>query len=136
MHTCVLVADDRDIYDALGRFTKYDHEAPKPDSKWDYFGIGGRFEGALPLKQPRKLRRFFGLLPARQTSRVSIAKKSEIDEEAFLAEPPVALFFRDQLHECPLFAKGEALEKWQSEFRQRFAEIPDDTTLQIVDAHS
>jgi hypothetical protein len=30
----------------------------------------------------------------------------------------------------------EALAKWQAEFRLRFAEIPDDTTLQIVDAHS
>jgi hypothetical protein len=136
MHTSVLVADDRDIYDALDRFTKYDHEPPKPDSKWDFFGIGGRFEGALPLKQPRKVRRFFGLFPAGQTNRASVAKKFEIDQQAFLADPPAALFFRDQLYECPLFAKGEALAKWQAEFRQWFAEIPDDTTLQIVDAHS
>jgi hypothetical protein len=35
MHRCVLVADDRGIFDALDRFTKYDHEPPKPDSKWD-----------------------------------------------------------------------------------------------------
>ena len=136
MHTCVLVADDRDIYEALDRFTNYDHEAEKPDSRWDFFGIGGRFERALPLKQPKQLRKFFGLLPAGQTNRVSVAKKSEIDQQAFLADPPAALFFRDQLYECPLFAEGEALAKWQVEFRQRFAEIPDDTTLQIVDAHS
>ena len=136
MHTCVLVADDRDIYEALDRFTKYDHEEEKPDSKWDFFGIGGRFEGALPLRQPRQLRRFFGLLPAGQTSRVSVAKKADIDQQAFLAEPPAALFFRDQLFECPLFAERETLAKWQAEFRRRFAEIPDDTTLQIVDAHS
>lgn len=136
MHTCVLVADGRGIYEVLDRFTNYDHEPKKPDSRWDYFGIGGRFEGALPLKQPRQLRRFFGLLPAGQTSRVSVAKKSEIDEVTFLADPPTALFFRDQLYECPLFAKDEELAKWQAEFRQRFAEIPDDTILQIVDAHS
>jgi len=136
MHTCVLVADDRDIYEALQRFTKYDHEKPKPDSRWDFFGIGGRFEGTLPLKQPRRLRRFFGVFPSGQTSRVSVAKKSEIDGDAFLLDPPTALFFRDQLYECPQFAEGEALAKWQAEFRQRFAEIPDDTTLQVVDAHS
>ena len=136
MHTCVLVADERDIYEALDRFTNYDNEAAKPDSRWDYFGIGGRFEGALPLKHPRKLRRFFGLFRAGQTSHVSVAKKSEIDQAAFLAHPPPALFFRDQLYECPLFAEGEALARWQAEFRQRFAEIPDDTTLQVVDAHS
>jgi hypothetical protein len=136
MHTCVLVADSRDIYEALDRFTKYDHDEPKPDSRWDFFGIGGRFEGALPLRQPRQVRRFFGLLPAGQTSRVSVAKKSEIDQQAFLTDPPTALFFRGELYECPLFAEGEVLAKWQTEFRQRFAEIPDDTALQIVDAHS
>ena len=136
MHTCVLVADDRDIYEALDRFTNYDHEPPKPESKWDFFGLGGRFEGALPLQQPRKFRRFFGLLPAGETTRVSVAKKSEVDQQAFLAHPPAALFFRDQLYESPLFAEGEALAKWQAEFRRLFAEIPDGTTLQIVDAHS
>ena len=136
MHTCVLVAEDGEIYAVLDRFTKYDHEDPKPDSRWDFFGIGGRFEGALPLRRPRQLRRFFGLLSAGQTSRVSVAKKSEIDQQVFLADPPTALFFRGELYECPLFAEGEALAKWQAEFRQRFADIPDDTTLQIVDAHS
>ena len=136
MHTCVLVADDRDIYEALDRFTNYDHEEEKPDSRWDFFGIGGRFAGALPLRQPRQRRLFFGLLPAGRTSRVSVATKSEIDQQAFLADPPAALFFNDQLYECPLFAEGEALAKWQAEFRQRFADIPDVTTLQIVDAHS
>lgn len=135
MHTCVLVADGRDIYEALDRFADYDEE-PKPDGRWDYFGIGGRYEGALPLLKPRKLRRFFGLLPVGQTRNVSVAKKSEIDQVAFLAEPPAALFFQDQLYECPAFAEGEELMRWQKEFRQRFSEIPDDTTLQIVDAHS
>jgi hypothetical protein len=136
MHTCVLVADDRDIYDALAAYTNYDGEPIKPTSKWDFFGIGGRYEGALPLMKPRKLRRLLGLIPAGETCYVSVAKKSEIDQEAFLKEPPVALFFRDVLYECPLFAEGEALSKWQTRFRERFATIPDDTTLQIVDAHS
>ena len=136
MHTCVLVADSRDIYEALARFTNYEDDEPTADSRWDYFGIGGRYEGALPLRKSRPLRRFFGLLPAGETTRVSVAKKSEIDQQAFLVEPPAALFFRDQLYESPLFAEGDELLQWQAEFRQRFAEIPDDTTLQIVDAHS
>ena len=136
MHTCVLVADDGDIYDVLDRFANHDDDEPKPDARWDYFGIGGRYEGALPLKQPRQLRRFFGLLPAGTTSHVSVAKKSEVDQEAFLAAPPMVLFYRGQLYECPLFAEGEALSVWQAEFRRRFSEIPDTMTLQIVDAHS
>ena len=136
MHTCVLVAHDGDIYYALDRFANYDGDEPKPDARWDYFGIGGRYDGALPLKQPRQLRRLFGLLPAGSTRQVSVAKKFEVDQEAFLAEPPAALFYRGQLYECPLFAEGEALSVWQAEFRRRFAEIPDSMTLQIVDAHS
>ena len=136
MHTCLLVADDGDIYEVLNRFANYDGESSNPDAKFDYFGIGGRYEGALPLKQPRRLRRFFGLLPIGHTTRVSVAKKSEIDQKTFLVEPPAALFFRGQIYESPLFAEGEALAEWQAEFRRRFAEIPDDTTLQIVDAHS
>ena len=39
----------------LDSFTNYENEEPKPDSRWDYFGIGGRYEGTLPLKQPLKL---------------------------------------------------------------------------------
>src|SRR5262245_9868094 len=61
--------------------------------------------------ESRQLRRFFGLLRAGQTSRVSVAKKSEIDQEACLVDPPAALFFRDRLYECPLFAEGAALAK-------------------------
>ena len=131
----ILVADNGDIYELLDRFTNYNHEN-KPESRFDYFGVGGSFAGALPLKKPRKKKRLWGLIPAGETSHVSVAKKSEIDEEAFLAAPPVALFFRDMLYECPMFAEGESLLKWQAEFRKMFAEIPDDNTLQIVDAHS
>jgi hypothetical protein len=136
MHACILVADDGNIYEVLDHFANYDGASSNPEAKFDYFGIGGRFEGALPLKQPRKLRKFLGLLPTGRTTRVSVARKSEVDQHAFLAEPPVGLFFRGKLYECPLFAEGEALTRWQDEFRRRFAEIPDDTLLQIVDAHS
>ncbi len=136
MHTCVLVADEGNIYVVLDRFTNYEHEQPKPDSRWDYFGIGGRFEGALPLRQPRKLRRFFGLLPAGETSQVSVAKKAEVHAESFLADPPAALYFRGKLYECPLDADADGLKRWQEEFRKLYADIPDETKLQIVDAHS
>jgi len=46
------------------------------------------------------------------------------------------LLYRGTLYESPKFAEGEALQKWQAEFRERFAEIPDDIILQIVDAQS
>ena len=53
-----------------------------------------------------------------------------------LYKSKAALFFQGVLYESPFFAEGETLAKWQTEFRERFASIPDDTTLQIVDAHS
>ena len=68
---------------------------------------------------------------------MSVAKKSEIDQQAFLHQRvPGALYFRGSLYQAQPFATGEALEKWRAEFLKYFAEIPDDITLQIVDAHS
>ena len=138
MHTCILVANDGDIYDVLYPWSSYDDSSSgrQPHAKFDWFGIGGRFEGALRLKQPRKLRKFFSLLPAGETRQACVAKKLEIAQQALLAEPPAALFFRGALYESPLLADGQALANWKAEFRERFAEIPDDITLQIVDAHS
>ena len=135
MHSCVLVADEGELYALLDRFAKSEEEE-KPTARWDYFGIGGRFDGALPLKKPRIVRRLFGLLPGGQTIRASVAKKSEVDCDQFLVDPPVAIFFRGELRECPLFAEKESLKRWQDEFRRLFDQIPEDRTLRIVDAHS
>jgi hypothetical protein len=135
MHTCILVADQRNIYEVLDRFASYDDDPPKPEAKWDYFGIGGRFNGRLLLKRPR-IRRFLGWIPVGWSLRASVAKKCEIDQEALLKSPPAALFLRDTLYQCPVFPTEEAAARWDAEFRERFAEIPDDTILQIVDAHS
>jgi hypothetical protein len=90
----------------------------------------------LPLKEPRPLRRFFGLLPAGPTTCATTARKSEIDEPALLADPPAALFFRNQLHECPLSTDPAQLAAWDARFRTLFAEIPSAAVLRIVDAHS
>ena len=136
MHTPVLVADDREIYQVLDRFLLSDHREPTRDSKWDYAAISKQDADAMPLKRPRQLRRFFGLLSAGTTTRAWIAKKYEVDQQAFLADPPAALVFRDRLYECPILPDRGALANWHTEFRQRFTEIPEDTTLQIVDAHS
>ena len=74
----------------------------------------GSFAGTLPHETARRRRLIFGLEPSLDgTSRVSVAMKSEIDQQAFLADPPAALLFNDQLYECPLFAEGEALAKWR-----------------------
>jgi hypothetical protein len=135
---CILVADEGNIYELL--FPWSDYNVPEKDrqpyARFDWFGLAKDEEWFLPLKTPRKLRKFFGLLPAGQTMRVSVAKKSEIDQDAFLASPPAALFFKGKLYESPFFAEGAELAKWKDEFRNRFKDIPDNATLQVVDAHS
>jgi len=115
----------------LGRISKRN-----PDGRFDFYEVGGRWNGFLQLRQPRQLRRFFGLFPAGYATRVSSAKKSQIDQQALLADPPAALLFRGQWFASQIFAKGEALKTWLEEFSRHFSEIPDDTTLTIVDVHS
>jgi len=137
MHACVLVADDGEIYELLNRFARYDEDEEKPDALWDYFGIGGRFEGALPLKK-RRLRRFLGVIPVGWSSEASIARKYEVDCDRFLHDAPVVgLYFRGELHMCPFTLTDDAaIASWQQKFRLMFAEIPEDSTLRIIDAHS
>jgi hypothetical protein len=107
-----------------------------PKGRVDYYCVGGKWDGFLQLRQPRKLRRLFGLLPPGCTSRVSSAKKSEIDQQALLADPPAALLFRGQWFASPIFADGDALDTWKAQFSRRFSQIPDETTLTVVDIHS
>src|SRR5258705_1924595 len=135
MHTCLLVVGEGEIPDLLDDFADYDGEGTNENAQFDRFEVGGRFGTALPLKQPRQIRRFFGLLPGGSTSRVVSARKSEVDLQALLAKPPAALLFRGRWSERKMMAEGEAGQKWRAEFARLFAEIPDDTTLTIVDCH-
>ncbi|HSY19873.1 MAG TPA: hypothetical protein VK815_16135 [Candidatus Acidoferrales bacterium] len=135
MHTFLLVAGEGPIPALLEPFADYGGEGENENGKFDWFEVGGRFGAALPLKQPRQLKRFFGLLPGGTTARATTAKKSEVDSQALLADPPAALLFRGQWSESALFAQHEQAEKWRAEFARRFAEIPDDTTLTVVDIH-
>jgi hypothetical protein len=136
MHTYLLVAGDRKIPEMLEPFADYDGEGNNPDARFDWFEIGGRFAAALPLKNPRRLRRFFGLLPAGFTSNATAARKSEVDHEALLADPPAALLFRGQWLSSPIVLEGRLPEAWRSQFASAFAQIPDETLLTIVDCHS
>ncbi len=139
MHTSVLVADNGDIYDLLDRFAAYDGEPSSDDARWDNFGVGGIFAGALPLARRSAWRRWLPFVP-RWITGVSVARKSDVDTEALLSNPPMALFFQGVLHECPLSEEPEddahILAAWEATFRRLYDEIPEDATLQVVDAHS
>ncbi len=103
---------------------------------FDWYEVGGQWKGFLRLRQPRQVRRFFGLLSAGETTQATSARKVEIDPQALLADPPMALLFRGKWFESPIFAVGDFAEKWKTEFAQLFAEIPDDVMLTVVDIHS
>ena len=136
MHTPLMVADEGDIYELLDRYTNYDEETSGPEARWDYFGISRNPIDFFQLKQPKKLRKFFGLIPAGETSQCPVAKKSEIVQEGLLSNPPAALFLDDVLYECPIDCDDESLSNWTALFRDKFMTIAEGRTLQMVDAHS
>jgi len=136
MHTYLLVAGDEKVSDLLEPFADYGGEGTNNDAKFDWFEVGGRFGSALRLRSPRPLRKFFGLLPAGLTSCAVSAKKFEIDQQALLADPPAALLYNGNWSESAFFAKSDESEKWRVKFSHLFQEIPDDTTLTVVDCHS
>ncbi|MBA4149429.1 MAG: hypothetical protein H0X66_15055 [Verrucomicrobia bacterium] len=119
----LLVAGDGNIPDLLEPFADYGGEGTNPNAKFDWFEIGGRFGPSLSLKQPRQLRRFFGLLPGGTASCVLNAKKSEVDLQSLLANPPAALLFQGQWSESVIFAKSQDAEEWRKEFTRLFEQI-------------
>jgi hypothetical protein len=107
-----------------------------PEGRHDWYQVGGQWADTLRLREPRPVRRFFGLLPAGSTLRATTATKAEIDQEALLADPPAALLFRGQWLASPIFAPDDAETRWRTEFSEHFARIRDDTLLTVVDVHS
>jgi hypothetical protein len=136
MHTYLLVAGDGKVPEMLEPFADYGGEGRNPNARFDWFEVGGRFGAALPLKAPRKLRRFFGVFPAGFTSKATEARKSEVDQQALLEDPPAALLFRGQWLASPIVLEGKLPETWRSQFADAFVQIPDGTLLTVVDCHS
>jgi len=75
----------------LGRISR-----ENPNARLDCYEVGGRWDGFLQLRSPRRLRRFFGLISAGSTCRVSSARKIEVDQHALLTDPPAAFLFLNQ----------------------------------------
>src|SRR5438445_11218085 len=135
MHIYLLVAGDGKIPDLLEPFADYGGEGTNEKAKFDWFQVGGMFKAGLPLKQPRKTKRFFGLSTSSASS-VIIAKKSEVDLEDLLKLPPHAFLFDGRWSESKILPDEQQAAQWRAELAQRLAEVPDDTTLTVVDCHS
>ena len=106
-----------------------------PRGLFDWYEVGGQWKGFLKLREPRPIRRLFGLLSAGETMQTTSARKSQIDRQALLDDPPMVLVVGGEWFESTIFAEGDAVEKWKAEFAQLFAEIPDDKRLTVVDVH-
>jgi len=111
-----------------------------PEAQFDWYAIGGRWEGCLELAAPRPVRKFFGLLSAGETRSASRARKREIDQEVLLRNPPAALLLRGEWHDSEwLEADSQSVEAWEAAWRERFsrlwAQVPDDALVTAVDIH-
>jgi hypothetical protein len=107
-----------------------------PHSKYDWYEMSGRSSGYLRLKEPSQSEGWRVLLGAKPTHQVNQARKTDIQQEPLLADPPTALLLDGLWHECPFTSDAAELEKWRRQFANLFASIPDDLMLTVVDMHS
>ncbi len=135
MHIYLLVAGNGEVPDLLEPYADYGGQGTNENAKFDWFQVGGMFKCGIPLKQPRKTKRLFGLFTT-TASRVIIAKKSEVELEELLKFPPQAFLFSGRWSESKLLPDEQEAAEWRAELTQRLAEVPDDTTLTVVDCHS
>jgi hypothetical protein len=106
------------------------------NGKYDFYQIGGRFDGRLQLKRARQPSAWRKLIGAKPQDRANQARKSEVVPEPILADPPAAVLMDGQWHECPLTLNQTELDAWRRRFAELFAAIPDDALLTVADLHS
>ena len=135
MHLFLLVAGEGKMSDLLEPFADYGGEGKNENAKFDWFTVNGMFLQGIPLKQPRTTKRFFGLF-TKIASRVAVAKKSEIDLLELLKAPPHAFLFDGRWSDAKLLPNDDEAAEWSAELTRRLTEVPDDTTITVVDLHS
>ncbi|HEX6985608.1 MAG TPA: hypothetical protein VF170_09535, partial [Planctomycetaceae bacterium] len=132
MHSLLLVVGD-DVHAQLSRFADWNASGTNSETKFDWYRIGGRWDGYLRLRSPRAKRRLFGLLAPRVESQVNVAKKREIDTATLLASPPSAVLIGGKWSEAPIRFEEAPDESWRHRFFEIFDRVPDDATLTVVD---
>lgn len=114
----------------------YRWSTSNPQSKFDWYELGGRFEGFLRLKQPRQPTGWRKLIGRKPVERVNQALRSDIQEGPLLADPPTAVLRGGVWSECPFTSDAAELERWRQEFGGLFESIPSDALLTVMDIHS
>ena len=117
-----------------------------PDSKWDWYEVGGRWTGLLKLKQ--------GVKPIAESNfssewseeeenkvlsenRADIARKGDIENISEIV--CFALLKNGKWYERGQMGWGAIVSnenlEWSTKFKKLVAELPDDTLITIVDCH-
>jgi hypothetical protein len=107
-----------------------------PQSKYDWYALGGRFDGFLRLRHPAPVSAWRRLLGGKPSDRANQARKGQVDTEALVANPPSALLMDTVWRECPFSSDPAVVDGWKREFALAFAPIPEDALLTIMDLHS
>jgi hypothetical protein len=107
-----------------------------PQAMFDWYEIGGRFNGYLRLREAVPPSWWDRLLGRRAAAGVNRAPKRDVASEPLLANPPTALLLEGQWHLCPITRDKAEVAAWRKQFAALFRAIPDDATLTAVDVHS
>lgn len=107
-----------------------------PDARFDWYEVGGRFNGYLPLRKAPPVSWWRRLLGRRATAGVNRALKRDVNGETLLANPPAAILVDGQWHECPITNDPAQVAAWRKQFSVLFQSVPDEAMLTVVDVHS
>jgi len=95
-----------------------------PKSKWDWFEVGGRWDGMLVLKDGRT---------------VNEAKKNEVDWSK--TGKAFGILHEGKWHENAkmgwfgMTSDEKSEKRWEKEYQEVMDSIPDDTLITVIDCH-
>lgn len=111
-------------------------ERMNPNSKFDFFKIGGRFDGYLRLRAPRRPSLLGRLVGKKEISQVNRAFKHEIETQAVVENPPFAILVGEAWVEQGWSSEAPNDDQWRQQFAQRFAAVGESEMITVVDVHS
>lgn len=113
---------------------------PFKDKKFDWYEVGGGWDGYFRLKIPKQrgfIARIFGASPI---VNVNQARKSEVDVKQVKKGCPVAILVDEQFHEIPIAYDSKLhnpnAKKWRKKFFSLFDKVKDDVLLTAIDYHN
>lgn len=109
-----------------------------PDSKWDWYSLGGRWSGLIQLKEgaageignPGAFNNEVGIDQARKGD---IANFDELKTFALVKDG--VWYERGQMGWWACVSNEKADEEWDEEYRKLLEGLPDDTLISVFDCH-